>query len=147
MGMIRRYWLQNSHKTDFVKQVRMFTQRLRKRGYNLEVIKQHIYRASQHLQTKMGNKHTFISKTNNEAKNENKKIFYHRVFHPRDIKNNSIQRIYRNCFRNLPNFSGLTICNSRPKNLNDLLTPSKLPDLPLNNPSDILRTLQSEKII
>ena len=142
MGMIRRYWLQNTNKTDFIKQIKMFTQRLRKRGYNLEVIKNHILRASQHLQTKMGNKRTFISKTKNAAKNENTNIFYHRVYHPRDIKNYSIQRIYKNCFKNLPKFNGLTICNSRPKNLQDLLIPSKLPDVPLNNPSDILRTLQ-----
>ena len=118
----------------------MFTKRLLKRGYNSDEITKNIILTSENLQLKMSNKRIFIKQNSNTKKSStNNKIFYHRVYHPKDITNATIQRIYHQCFKNLPDFQNLTICNSRPRNLQDILIPSKLRNIPLQNPSDILK--------
>ena len=118
----------------------MFTKGLLKRGYNSDEITKNMILASENLQLKMGNKRIFIKQNSNTKKSStNNKIFYHRVYHPKDITNATIQQIYHQCFKNLPDFQNLTICNSRPRNLQDILIPSKLRNIPLQNPSDILK--------
>ena len=61
-GMIRRYWLQNTNINDFIKQIKMFTKRLLKRGYNSDKITKNFILASENLQLKMGNQRKFIKK-------------------------------------------------------------------------------------
>ena len=99
-GMIRRYWLQNTNKNDFIKQIKMFTKRLLKRGYNSDEITKNIILASENLQLKMGNKRIFIKQhTNTKKSSTNNKIFYHRVYHPKDITNATISEYFTNALK------------------------------------------------
>ena len=83
---------------------------------------------------KQSNTHTQKSSTNN-------KIFYHRVYHPKDITNATIQWIYHQCFKNIPDFQNIIICSSRPRNLQDIHIPLELRNIPLQNPSDVLKKI------
>ena len=85
-------------------------------------------------------KHTQKSSTNN-------KIFYHRVNHPKDITNATIQRIYHQCFQNLLDFQKLNICQSRPRNLQDILILSKVKNIPLKYPRNSLQKIEKIKPI
>ena len=60
--MIKKYWLQNTNTNDFIRQIKMFTRRLLKRGYNGDEITKKIVLASESLQLQMDNKRIFIKK-------------------------------------------------------------------------------------
>ena len=140
--MIGRYWLQHTNTNDFIKQIKMFTKLLLKRGYSSDEIRKNIILASEKLQLKMGNKRIFIKKPKHTQKSSTKnKIFYHFIYHPKDSTNTTIQQIYHQCFKNLPDFQNLSIHNSRPRNLQDILIPSKLRNIPLQYPSDRLQKI------
>ena len=127
IGFLTRYWIQNTKRRDYINQVQLFAQRLHRRGYTKNFILFNILEASKHLQKKYNNSKKIIRKSKENNKDEeNNTLFYHREFHPRGISNHAIQDAYQRSIGKLCLFNKMTICNSRPKNIRDVLMPSKL---------------------
>ena len=86
-------------------------------------------------------------------KNSEQKLFFHLPFHPKDISRREVQRVYTHMcvddytsFKQIYNLemrstmciTGITIAYSRPRNLQDCLTPSSLFKTDLINVIQIL---------
>lgn len=127
IGFLTRYWIQNTKREDFIKQVQLFAQRLHRRGYTKNFIFFSILEASKYLQKKYKNSKKIKRKHKETYKDEeNNTLFFHREFHPRGIPNYAIQDAYQRSIGKLCLFKQMTVCNSRPKNIRDILMPSKL---------------------
>ena len=126
IGFLTRYWIQNTKRRDYINQVQLFAQRLYRRGYTKNFILFNILEASKYLQKKYNNSKKIIRKTKENNKDEeNNTLFYHREFHPRGITNHTIQDAFQRIIGKLCLFNKMTIYNSRPKNIRDVLMPSK----------------------
>ena len=86
----------------------------------------------------------YYTKTNSLPKDEEedkdkddlKQFFYHLPYHPRGLKQNQIQQAYKQHI--YPHVGKpLTIAIHRPKNIRDYISPSRLPHIKGENPSNI----------
>ena len=142
IGFFIRYWLQNSYPYHFKTQIKKFARRLKLRGYSNDFIKKSFIEASIYLQNKYKNKRVFIDKTKQKSGNlPNSTLLYHRQYHPRAIPQHAIRDAFNRAFKNTNLFEAILICNSRPRNIRDILMPSDLPDRIGKNPSDYLNNL------
>ena len=144
IGFFIRYWLQNSNIYYFKLQVKKFAQRLRKRGYDHDFISRTFLEAGTYLQKKYNNQRIFISKNNiNRNKIPDTTLLFHREHHPRSLPPRAIKDAFKRAFKDTNIYNKLMICNSRPKNIRDVLMPSDLKPLEGHDPSDYLNKLQS----
>jgi hypothetical protein len=143
-GFVRRYWLQNSNPQDYSEMIRTFVTRLRKRNHSLYFIKNTITDAAHHFQTKMPNGKIFKNPKKKFQKTFGDQIslYYHAEYHPRGVNKSLIQRAFKATVDKLGIYNKMIVCYNRPKNIRDHLMPSKLPNVPGSNPSDLFnRTL------
>ena len=139
-GLLRRFWLQNSHEDDYKRNVAFLFTKLRERGHDAETLKELFSRASEKIVSRNGNTKQFIQ-THNERKNTKRTMFFHCEYHPRGIPRPHLQSAWHSSVGELIFYEDQTICYSRPRNLRDLLIPSNLGRFTGHNPSDILRRL------
>ena len=138
VGFFRRYWLMNSEEKDFVNQITKFAERLCKRGYSKNEINKAFTDISFKLQNQMKFRKVYV-RSNKEIKNKNKNtLFFKRTYHPKSVKNHSLQRIYTETLGKINLFDNMIVCNKRPKNIRDILMPSFLQLINGENPSDLL---------
>ena len=142
-GLLQTYNRQNSRRDDFKANVRKLYLRLIARGYKKDQLSLVFTEAAEKLDTpkcKRGKKtHNEIHTGKNTGDNN---LFFHLTYHPRGISRRFIQQKYKEicekpdnlgesfCF--MKNTEGgilrikkLTVAYSRPKNLRDLLSPTK----------------------
>ena len=111
-------------------------------GYSNDFIKKSFIEASTYLQNKYKNKRVFIDKTKEESGTlPNSTLLYHRQYHPRAIPQHAIRDAFNRAFKNTNLFEAILICNSRPRNIRDILMPSDLPNRIGKNPSDYINNL------
>lgn len=126
-GNVFRYWLQNSNKTDFITTTRDFYGHLLNRGYKPEVLTP-IFRAAAETIHQRAQKLDY----NPRAKETNQKhLFLHWEFHPRDITRYEIRSVYNTTLApvlsNPPlGIKQLTIAYTNPPNLRRCLTKTQL---------------------
>ena len=139
-GLMKTYLHQNSHWSDFTNTLNLLYRRLRARGHSSSTLNPLFMNAAAKLSGKSKKiKNERVSTT--KVKKDNKKVFFHIPFHPKDISRREIQRIYTNtceigtysfkCVYNSETqahmrIPGITVAYSRLKNLRDCLTPSTL---------------------
>ena len=156
-GTLQTYWNQNSKTTDFQHFTRLFYHRLLARGYHPHSTKQIFYEAAKQIEaayTRRKSHHT--NKTNNENKPPNE-IYFHRQYHPKDISRSQIQNLFHttcminnelgqgfNTYDGL-NIDKLTVAYSRPKNLRDVLIPSKLFETPTISANQIINDTKNQQ--
>ena len=147
VGILRRYWLQNSNSKNYRRLVTLFAAQLLKRGYSKQQITESFNDASKYLRSKHGDRKIYLSKATLERRartsskpqdNLNNTIIYHAEFHPRGVPRKRIQQIYGDTIQKTGLFDRQIVAFSRPKNLRDLLSPSTLPQVGRNNPSDFI---------
>ena len=163
-SLLRTYYIQNTHTSDFNIISTRFFNRLLARGYNPETILPLFKESINKIQLQLADKqqlfylhnsnpdlHPTTNKSNNKLADPNN-IFIHLEYHPQDISRHKIRQLYeQHC--NLPdefnqsfslgitnkegntmNITSTTIAYSKPKNLKDHLCPSKLPIYPTSTP-------------
>ena len=140
-GLLQTYKRQNARREDFQTNVKRLFHRLLARGYKKDQLSTVFNEAAEKLNNpkKRRDKINEIS----VGKNEDNQLFFHLTYHPRGVSRRFVQQKYKEiCVR--PNNLGesfcltknttggvmrirkLTVAYSRPKNLRDLMSPSKL---------------------
>jgi hypothetical protein len=115
-GEISRYWTQNSPDYS-VNLLSKFIERLVLQGHSIEKLTPLFQRAAQQLNDKR-------PLTNNTT--NNRTLYIHWVYDPKDVNNKVLHEVYNSTLQPHVNFNKMTIALSRPKNLRDMLTPSRL---------------------
>ena len=143
-GLLLTYFLQNTLRSDFFDMISLLYNRLLARGHISEDIYPIFMEATQKIEDRYD---PMVDSQKNTDKSDpscsDEVLFFHIPYHTRDISRQKIRDIYeKTCegepqgfnFKHIPNedtdeimkISQLTIAYSRPKNLRDLLCPSKM---------------------
>ena len=135
-GSIRRYWLQNTTHTNFKSNVAFLYEKLCNRGHDRELLSTLFKQASSNFVKKYGNERRFINKKDKTA--AKKRTFYlHLEHHPRGLRRQWLHEAYQQTISKLGFYEKQIVCLSRPRNLRDMLIPSKLSYIPGRNPSNL----------
>ena len=136
-GLVRRYKAQNTYRKDYIHFVRLLFRRLLARGWKREYIHPLVMEACNRLEISNTTQH----EPTNDA-NENEMLFLHFVFHPDDISRLSIRQLYnthcQELFEAELDVARPTIAYSRPRNIGDLVSQTKLHQAPGHNSSSIM---------
>ena len=114
-GELRRYWAQNN-PTDFAAILSNFILRLTARGHKLENLIPLISEAAASLDCQ------FKTRRNNDSNT----LYVHWHYHPNGIQRQTIRRLYNNILKDHIPFDNMQVAISRPKNIKDILTRTKL---------------------
>jgi hypothetical protein len=117
-GEMRRYWLQNSPK-GYESILLKFIERLLDRGHTLPSLTPIITQAAQILDKNPNH----ISKDKDINSNT---LYIHRTYHPCGLKRRDIRQIFDKTLQPHLPFKRMTVAVSRPLNLRDILTKTKL---------------------
>ena len=126
-GTIKRYFEQNSNKEDFISITKLFFQRLVARGWDPSIIKPIFISAFNKIKIPSTNKTTNKS----PSPTARGQLFIHFIYHPLDIPRSQVRKIYEEELQGTimqernPD-AKLTICYSRPKNIQDVLAKAAL---------------------
>ena len=127
-GLTRRYYLQNSHRSDYVRIVSLLYRRLCARGWEPTFIKSLILDASKRIETASTSppKQSTAGDSNRIADD----IYIHLQYHPDDISRRQLRTIYdehlAHHFENTLKVKRAIVAYSRPKNIGDYVTQAKL---------------------
>lgn len=151
IGNVGRYYIQNTHLEDYKSIVLAFYHRLRDRGYTHEKLEPLFIEANSRAQT--GQKTTPPKKVTKES------IFVHLQYHPQGVSRQMVRKAYEETC-NKPNYwsdgyqegmpceggmmriTNMTVAYSRPRNISDAITSSKLPDVEDHRVSEIINRLK-----
>lgn len=113
-GNLRRYWQQNTNSDDYTSIASQFADRLVARGYSREVLTPLFLEASSNFEK--------VKLETAETKN----LYLHWTWHPKDIPSSSFHSAYKQHLAGHDGFDRLIVAYSRPKNLRDCVTSTKL---------------------
>jgi hypothetical protein len=128
-GNVFRYWLQNSHTSDFIGATRDFYTHLLNQGYRSEVLTPIFNQAAATIMARAGKMPAPSgSSAGNTAEQQ---IFLHWEYHPRDITRYELRSVYNDILAPLLaepplGIRRLTIAYRNPPNLRRLLTRTQL---------------------
>ena len=146
-GLLATYKRQNSDDKDFQSMTVKLFERLVARGYPREKLKTLFLEVAQKLDSTAYNskkKDTKLIRIRNGKQLKDDTLFFHLTYHPKSISRKLVQQKYKehceipdtkwgDSFRSLKNGEGgameinkMTVAYNRPKNLRDLLSPSRL---------------------
>ena len=129
-GNLRRFWIQCSKLTDYIDLAKKFFLNLLARGNDRKKITELFKECARSLDHNPPT--TIRTKSRTQYINKKKTLFnkqtmiYHTTYHPQNIPRKYIQRAYQDTCKDLPCTSNLIICYHRPKNIRDVLIPSRL---------------------
>ena len=125
-GSLRCYYLQNTHRKDYLKQIKLLFVRMKARGWTPELLKELMVKAAASLELP---KPTSMI-TELEDDNNNDRLFIHMKYHPRGISRQQIRTIFDETCDNFNDTAAkverVTVALSRPTNLKDELTSARL---------------------
>lgn len=154
LGNIGRFYHQNTHKADYHKVVIEFYRHLQDRGYDPTVLRPLFSEADKRQRSPQ-------SKPKAEKAEDLgfQWLPIHMKYHPQGISRREVRKAYENACEtpnnetqgfNDPNNSHFsikksTIALSRPKNIADSVTSSRVPNVDGNNASDVLAAMQADQ--
>ena len=128
-GCVRRYFLQNTHRSDYVRFVVLLYRRLLARGWDRDYIKPVILRACSKMES--------IARSQPAKSREDKVddlLFVHLQFHPEDISRRRLRHLYdATCGPVLESTIGarrIVVAYSRPPNIGEYVTQAELHEAP-----------------
>jgi hypothetical protein len=137
-GRLRAYWLQNTHLSDFYAMAVLLARRLMARGYSLPTLKPLFVEASVRLQTHLSQRRAIRRPPPDPNEPAKKAIIFHMEYHPRGIQRSQVRQVYSDTLAPLLPERNLILAVSRPRNLRDRVCSTRLPDVPGENPSDLM---------
>ena len=121
-GSLRRYYLQNTHRKDYLKQIKLLFVHMKARGWTPKMLKELMIKAAASLESP---KPTSIA-TELENNDKEERIFIHMEYYPCGINRQQLRTIFD---KTCNNFNGtvakverVTVALPRPINLKDELT-------------------------
>ena len=122
-GLVRHYYEQNSDKKDFMYFTNLLLTRLVSRGWDPFYIRPIFYNAIHKAKNQPENQKNSPKKRN--------QLFLHFNYHPSDIPRRTIRKIYQEelmdtLTQELHPDSTVTVCYSRPKNIQDIVAKATL---------------------
>ena len=166
IGSIERYWRQNSRREDYQKIVALLFQRLLARGFEYEKLVSIFKEAAEYVDKKQQWSNVEKQQYKERRNTGDETLIFHREFHPRDTGRKTIQQAFRtHMLKENDNLTKtkvksndvkregisemginrMIIAYSRPKNLWDLLCPSKLYLPPNQSVRNYFKTTEVKK--
>jgi hypothetical protein len=140
-GRLRAYWLQNTYLSDFYAMAVLLTRRLMARGYSFPTLKPLFEEASVQLQSQLGQGRAIHHQPPNPNDKAKKPIIFHLEYHSRGIQRSQVRQVYSDTLAPFLPDRNLILAVSRPRNLRDRVCSTRLPDVPGENPSDLITTI------
>jgi hypothetical protein len=127
IGTNKRYFEQNSNKTDFISITKLFFQRLVARGWDPSIEKPIFISAFNKIKTTS----TTETTKNSPSSTGRRQLYIHFIYHPLDIPRSQIRKIYEDeiqgtIMQEINSDAKLAICYSRPRNIQDVLAKAAL---------------------
>jgi hypothetical protein len=124
-GVVKRYFEQNSEQSDFIFFTNLFFQRLCARGWDSSYIKPIFIDAIESIQRRNPNQNNTLPLSTTRGQ-----LFIHLIYHPCDVPRYQVRQIYNETLQDaileaMPN-SKMTVCYSRPKNIQDIVAQAAL---------------------
>jgi hypothetical protein len=146
-GQLRRFWLQNTDETDFIRCASAFHKHLLARGHDNYNIQRLFRLAANSL-----DHHSKLKRATPTEPTSDARVYLHMEFHPRQIPRSTIQHVFRNVctepFSATANQAQhqseiqLITAHHRPKNLRDLLCSTTMKQPENERVSDHILRLQ-----
>jgi hypothetical protein len=138
-GRLRAYWLQNTYLSDFYAMAVLLNRRLMARGYSFPTLKPLSEEASIRLQTQLSRRCVIHCQPIDANEKAIKPIIFHLEYHhPRGIQQSQVRQVYLDILALLLPDRNSILAVSRPQNLRDRVCSTRLPDIPGDNPSDLI---------
>ena len=137
-GLIRRYYVQNTHRKDYIHFVVLLYRRLLERGWERDFIYNLIIEVTNKIESRSAQQST----TTDESEEDEARLFIHLQYHPNDIPRKMIRQLYNeHCgelFKSEMNINRATVAYSRPRNIGEFITQAKLHQAPGKLASDFM---------
>ena len=146
-GNIKRYWIQNSKRADFLSTAGAFYGHLLNRGYTPEMLNPLFQEVATSIDTKAAKRATNPEQLwPTPLPEQDKRLFIHWEFHPLDIGRAAIRKIYNETLSPALLESGLTVSQMTiaftvPRNIGQCLTRTQLEEDPGSRVSSLLEPL------
>jgi hypothetical protein len=142
MGNVIRYWKQNTNITDSGQLITQFAERLCRRGHETRKVTEVIEKATKYIDEGLFSRlnSTKVSTTNKRT------LFLHWQYHPNDIIQQELRRLYDETLAGKDGFDKMTICYSRPRNLREALTKTSLSEPEGERVGDLINSLNPSGI-
>ena len=158
-GLVTTYHRQNSLHADFLLVTKLLYDRLIARGHKQDTIEPIFLEVATIIDHRLSTRVLRQQYTTEKHQRPEKRLFFHLPFHPKDISRQQIRNMYETTCET-PDKNGesmkvfttdrgsrfgienMTIAYHRPKNLRDLLSPSKLKETPSLNVKSVLKELK-----
>jgi hypothetical protein len=131
-GLLQRYYKQNSSREDFLSITSLLFKRLTQRGWDKNFLRKLFINCYEQIKTKSSS-HTNLLNTHHQIPqmvDNHSRSFFHLEYHPCDISRKSIRTLYnkecKDVFETEIGIKEFTIAYSRPSNVTDIVTKSKL---------------------
>jgi hypothetical protein len=144
-GRLRAYWLQNTHPSDFYAMAVLLARRLMARGYSFPALKPLFEEASVRLQTQLSQRRAIPRQPPDPNDPAKKAIIFHLEYHPRGIQRSQVRQVYSDTLAPFLPDRKLILAVSRPRNLRDRICSTRLPDVPGENPSDLITHIGGDR--
>ncbi len=144
-GRLRAYWLQNTHPSDFYAMAVLLARRLMARGYSFPALKPLFEEASVRLQTQLSQRRAIHRQPPDPNDPAKKAIIFHLEYHPRGIQRSQVRQVYSDTLAPFLPVRKLTLAVSHPRNLRDRICSTRLPDVPGENPSDLITHIGGDR--
>jgi hypothetical protein len=142
-GNLRRYWLQNSSRSDFIETAKRFANRLIARGHSAATVRTVFMDAALSLDTI--DRRGKTPKCN--AANASNTLFFHWEYHPHGLSRQQVRKSYNKHCKDASGFDRMIVAFSRPRNIRDSVMKSRLPDVEDSRPSQIFYNLLDTGVI
>ena len=137
LSLIRRYYVQNSFREDYINIVSLFYRCICARGWDPTFIRDLIVEASRRIENAPPKPPPLY-----ESKKIADEIYIHLQYHPDDISQRQVRLLYDehldDHFSNTLGVERAIVAYSRPKNIGDYVTQAKLHQTPGNTASTIM---------
>jgi hypothetical protein len=128
-GNLRRYWIQNSNRSDYILTATRFAQHLVNRGHNRKTIQTMFMDAAAHIDSQANNKRR-DKPTGTKPQEPSSTLYIHWEYHPRGIQRHHIRQMYNHTLSRHSSFDQKIVAYNRPQNLRDLLMPTTMKEPP-----------------
>jgi hypothetical protein len=139
-GNLRRFWIQNTHREDYISVARHFAERLIERGHPAHTIETLFMEAAKRFDETAKHPPTIPAVDNADSllNPDPAQYYFHLEYHPRGIPRKEIRTLFNNTVGKLLPTHKFTIAYSRPKNLRDALMRTRMEETAGCRATDII---------
>ena len=141
-GNLRRFWIQNTHREDYISVAKHFAERLIERGHPAHTIETLFMEAAKRFDETAKHPTTtpVVANANSLINPDPAQYYFHLEYHPRGIPRQEIRNLFDNTVgKHLPPYK-FTIAYSRPKNLRDALMRTRMEETAGCRATDIINS-------